>query len=874
MAGPEKPFEIEGIPWPEPSKPSSPPIVRLPEVPKKARPAPVYRPRPGEQDRVPVFNGEAVNLNGFYEAVPQPGQHSGFSLQVNQAGKVLVGWISPTMKSVSPVTSLKTADWPYKPSGPNERNLPSRIGYGVFVLDLGSSEKKSKSAWIKFDWYESRDFSKSFNTFDPQIWGRQEGIRHDGILKLERVRDPEFQYLGVQIRSLGLAEWTWAITGINFSGEARRGFDPVRLVRRKLRLPYEIIKRVEVVPFGSTTAEGAQRKRDMLQEMLIASHISILPESYVLSLLRRTTKLYLEGPFGRQSDQPPATEGALDRWLAAKDKFARRIARDSVIRVLRGMAKDINNLHYAYHREMVRDLFVTNTRLTKKSGRSYYELYVQILDEELSDRGEQAENYLGPIFEMGAFPMISKNNQSFRYTLTFTPVPLLALRDYAKALPVNAGVAVLDVKRELVEFELDEEGRKKIDAISGNPVVKQVVESHRGYDTAKGGAAPVKLYTVGGAFGILPTTVPAHAELYTHVGDIKYEDFADGEYSFVWIQGMPNQNIGPYVKVKPITTGFFELKLPKKNNMGLWGSITELSGFEFTLPKTLRKSAQAVTRAPKSAQDLKNLKDQYNQARGYHQDIKQKGMHGAAEGWLDSLRLRNLKFNFKELLSITMGTGTIKTPQAFRTSHKQHPEEPDHSIEDTRILASPAIRNFFERDSSDISVIVQSVERGGIQRFLTTRLLLEAYLAENLALVMNSDATMTIHGYASPEGPAGPLPPNVDDPHNFELSIQRADAVAQAVMDAMRLYPSTSWAKFDIDAFGELTARELKTNGGGGLADPPSTKDVARFRAWVLNKVNRPQVEEWPRWRRVDVQVVGVQLLRLYDQDPFVQWLR
>ena len=219
-----------------------------------------------------------------------------------------------------------------------------------------------------------------------------------------------------------------------------------------------------------------------MRDALIASHVCIVPESRILQILRISTPLYIYGPSGEEKDTLPQTEPALDEWLKADSTQKKRDARDKVISYLTSMHNDLAALPLPFHREIVRDLFIDNANKVKKGDQTYYNLYVQILDEEFRDRPDNANDTLEPILRWGTFPMVSGGKLSFRYTLTLSPKFLMSLPK--TGLPVSGGVSGLEVKCEQVEFEVDAQGKKKIDPISGNPIVKGPVKPPI-YDTSK-----------------------------------------------------------------------------------------------------------------------------------------------------------------------------------------------------------------------------------------------------------------------------------------------------------------------------------------------------------------------------------------------------
>jgi hypothetical protein len=823
--------------------------IQPPEAPKSPQSNQIVKPRKPQLaeinsrllikrlDRILVIDGKPVNLLGFYEAVPGTAkENSGFTMQVNQVGLSLVGWISETPSVVTNKTPIKTL-----PKLPG--NLPLR--FAVFCSTLTSNPQIKAAAGVYLIPFQMKIISSPpgnmINTFDFKIWGEQTGIDLDGKMRLEYIPDPDYTYLGVQLKSLGFRETrNWQITGINFGG-----------------LPYDIIRQIEIIHFENTVADPKQK--DMLRDALIASHVCIIPESHILKILRIATKLFIYGPMGKEEDIPPETEAALEEWLKAPDSPAqtRRIARTKVLDNLLRMHHEIANLPYAFHREIVCDLFKSNANKIEKGDQSYYELYVQILDEEFRDHPNSAENYLDSILRLGIFPMIS-GGKSFRYTLTFSPLPFLNLTKLK--LPVNAGASTLEILCEIVEFELDSKGRKKIDRISGNAVVKNIVKPSV-YDTSTQSGGPKQL-AITGTFGIAPTTIPSKVELFSH-NDLKYEDFIDATFSFVWIQGTPEIKIGPYVEIKSLATGFFDVTLPKKNNMGLWGSVTQLPGIEMKIAGEGKKTAEAFTTTPKSFGDVQK---KGTVVKPYVEDIYKKGPESAAESWLDSLRLKNLKEQFKSIIGVTVGTGKFISATSFRTPTINNNDTPTLS-KDTHVLESARIASFFEHDSSDFSKVVQRFGEPSHEAVwnTTSRDLLELFLAINLSMVMNQEAKIYLTGHASPEGPIGPQPNGQYDPYNLELSQERTDSVFYAILDAMKIFPTDAWASIDNDCKGEAESREPVTRGGGGLSDPPGTNDPGAFLSWLKNRKNQREVEQWPNWRRVDVNIIGVALLQLHD---------
>ena len=142
---------------------------------------------------------EPVNLYGFYEAVPGNAEdNSGFTIQVNQVGLTLVGWISQLDATIRPASPVKTL--PSLPPG-------NRIGFGVFEASLtpaSLSRLKVGEYLVSFQWSAFEQPPEKINVFDPIVSDMLEGTPHSGTLRLAYVSDPNYTYLGVRSRDLGL----------------------------------------------------------------------------------------------------------------------------------------------------------------------------------------------------------------------------------------------------------------------------------------------------------------------------------------------------------------------------------------------------------------------------------------------------------------------------------------------------------------------------------------------------------------------------------------------------------------------------------------------------------------------------------------------
>ena len=197
------------------------------------------------------------------------------------------------------------------------------------------------------------------------------------------------------------------------------------------------------------------------------------------------------------------------------------------------------------------------------------------------------------------------------------------------------------------------------------------------------------------------------------------------------------------LSLRPFPPGSSILHCQIRNNLELWGSVTELPGFENKVIKTAKEAVKVVTDKPKSLDDL--IK-KGNFVKPYADDVRKKGVEATAEGWLDSLRLKNLKAQFKQIIGLTVGAGRVISPQAFQTIGRQRYDKPKVIVEDARGSIDVGIANFFERDSADFSGVVQKIGNDGVMRLLTARDMLEIFIALHLEFVMNAATKITVVG--------------------------------------------------------------------------------------------------------------------------------
>jgi hypothetical protein len=806
-----------------------------------------------------------VKLTGFHEAVPRKeDENSPFSLQINQAGRWLIGWFSATddaIPNVSQVVSLPpgTSDTRGFETACRARGLEAstRIGVGMFFGKIEESQLRldgKERCFLPIEWSRKPVCRGEFNDLDQPFWpaGSAGKVRPQsledgrGYLVLEREK-PHPKVLGHVAPPPASDRRGWITAGILFSGRPSPVFDRLERVSTEARLPWAVIGQQE----------------EPLRSALIAHHVAPLPSTWIRRLLQNIVPITEFNVFDTASSQRPAVDSNIEQWQTGVSTQIKAAARERVLRSLIDVHNTILRLHLPTHRSLIRDLIVAQAQLGTKvtltaAGRlerSYYEIYSDMIAEELSESPGSAPDFLRPVAKVGTFPVIVDPSRNVRYVVSFeeSKVPLpgfLPQPDLLKVtlpIPGEPTVALFDMKvaRQIVEVET-KDGSPVLDTISGLPKVKRLIEE---VDLA-GKASATALHTVGVvSFGLRGSGKPPTVALQIASTDLTYADFGGGYLHFVNATVLPKVSLGNVAGIAPAGSGFLWMTLPRRNDMEVWGSVTELPKLESGVVEKGKAALGAGLKATDSLEDARKAWDALN-------GFKKESMP-LADG------LGRLQANIKELISLRIGYGRVWTGSAGRVNPTPDPLRPKPLV-----YGGDAAQSFgatgarFEQDDFSLSTIVQArggtVDKGWL---VTGRDNIEIFAALGLAVLLHPQARISVKGFASPEGPAGPQPRGEHDPYNRDLSEDRAQAVAQALADALALYPEGSWPGLDgldIQALGELPAREQ-----GGLLDPPSTLNEPVFIAWCRS--HRDEVMKWPMWRKVEVEVMGLGLLRVVD---------
>jgi hypothetical protein len=190
---------------------------------------------------------------------------------------------------------------------------------------------------------------------------------------------------------------------------------------------------------------------------------------------------------------------------------------------------------------------------------------------------------------------------------------------------------------------------------------------------------------------------------------------------------------------------------------------------------------------------------------------------------------------------------------ATGTAYNTPPETPSRPVAPSEVPVTMTLPDFFDVDSHNIP------QNAGYLADFSRRTVIEATLAEYRAILQSARATRSSTGWASPEG---------TEEHNMRLSADRAQALAQAYLDAF--YPGLvePVPPAAINGLGEKPSLEPPlTSNLPQLQDPEkelglTSRDPAFSAAYLKwTRDHQDQVTCWPLWRRAELRVDGVVIL-------------
>ena len=361
----------------------------------------------------------------------------------------------------------------------------------------------------------------------------------------------------------------YIVTGISFS--EKHDFKPLTLVHAWPRIPWSFIASLP----------------ENMRESLIATHVSVLPESYVQSLLKKVVKIAVPSQLD-YTLVTPQSEWAIKAWQAASG-LARADPRQSVLRCLEDFLREVKQLDLPYHRQLVLSEFRAasqrwtrrNTSVSPERDENYHQVYIEAYDEEM--RNTSGNLNLWPrIRDCGLF--IDARERPYRYTLSFSASrgssrfsewilkKLDPLLSKAKKIMKGRGTILslaaheVSMKKERVTLLRESDGRLRLDPVSGNPIVdkKSVQEIAVQMPSDK---------AIAGCLSFFGSSTPPDVAVLTSA-DLVYEDLFDANLDFVDVSLGGVSGTG-FIDVKLPKTSYLHIVLPRRG-LDLWGSETRL----------------------------------------------------------------------------------------------------------------------------------------------------------------------------------------------------------------------------------------------------------------------------------------------------------
>lgn len=776
------------------------------------------------------------DLTGFYEHRPQKGKSSAIVLQINQAGRSIVGWFTGppsfvTGNLVSDTVSRKSAE-------NGTRVLP-----GVFVAFLEGNTIPLNG--VKILWRQTAGNTHpdptdpmamfSLDPADIFIGGRKEGFL--------RLTDGLAFEIGLELALSFIYDSSFPIHDLS-------RYDRFIRVSGKSRLPNENIRNLSVE----------------MQYKLIAEQVSPLSESYIEIIKSKIAPLTTE---------KCPVDVLLESWYKNEDPLTRMINREKISNYMQA-ALETNNINNYYATTLYywTRSFAANRELTiNNEKKTYYDWYKLVVAEEMDhQRALQKANpkTAPPIDQVSlikAFKRVGFNPPgTYLYTFSFSEmgtnladkaISLLAkftLSKIAVVPGIGPGPGSLlerDVVREIKpgaakSIATDVQGIKDIIKLKG-AFIKMDVKKERakldsnggvvlkngapdidtsyanGFDTAGKILAPETFLNNGfvGIMGEVGAGLSLNAtDKLAITGSLKKTailsdlDLSAGSFAYSMIRGVflagPGVKLGDYLNLNIFSSRYFEVALSNsRGGFSLSTSETETLKFKKIKLSDLR---------PKWKSGVEESIQEYNKK------------------WTEpQVEAKIIELSGSWAWVMPLFDATIKTPQARDVQPKQPLKRAyKYSFANTEA--------FFAVNSSnlDAPVVGNTQPDSVMQEYgLKSRDILELQLACNRIFFTSSDASMTTIGLASPEQSAAA---------NLVLSERRAKAVEQAVKDALgsnlKIHPS----RMLCIAKGETVAVRA------GLRDPDKS---GLTRKQFADKYP-DEVLQWPFYRRVDLFVDDV----------------
>jgi outer membrane protein OmpA-like peptidoglycan-associated protein len=543
-----------------------------------------------------------------------------------------------------------------------------------------------------------------------------------------------------------------------------------------------------------------------MQEALLSEQICPLPTNFV-----DAARAHL-APFDDPASVPPVAK-LIEAWRQASDKPTRKTKRSQIEAAAVEAVLDLK-ASAAYRTTYERQLRAHMASFTLTVGsekKTYLEWYQAVLAEEMDEldalrlEGKKLDDppLVTTFRRVGITP-----SGHYAYTLSFAPLPVPGLgkllgQKLGPSFIAHVGFAVVKVtiKKELLIYEKGLDGKIKL--VDGKPAVQQRILLP--FDSDKWFAGIYVDAGVGLGWAETPVTTPggspeSKTKRTGNLGQIEFQT----NIAIDSLKEFQYAYFGTGVVRGPgiVVGNFVSLDLldSKYIEIRLQNNIV--------LSTVQEKQKFSPPKIPKWGDAAKGK--QY------------------IEGWT------NAKLA-PRLFDLSVGWGMLfELPGIAHTIKNTEFEPRDKTVSNK---GDAAKQMFFRVQSADLD----QFDTRSPSSLFKPRDVLEAFLATERMLFTTGDARVRVWGYASPEHTAQ---------HNLGLSQQRADAVALAIKDAFG--PALKVQEIQSKGLGE----EIALRDEPGLLNPPDP-----IGDW--GKKRPTQEAKWPRWRRVDLEIEGLVMVRL-----------
>lgn len=679
----------------------------------------------------PVDRKSAVDVTGYYESLPlSPVENAAIMLQLNQVGKILVGWFSAPPFWIPNRSDTKCQE-------------PSKNAYSIHPGVLWCWITRPLSEGLQFLWINEvgnistqEGLLQEFRIDPADILSSNNA--KDGFLKVV--------FQDGEVDSLYLT------------------FVPSESNASRLEQSPKADKFIRTKPTARSSNFLRQWLPQQMQEYLLSEQICPIPSTYIDIALSSLA------PFDNSSALSPVTT-LFQEWRTANDDTTRKIKRENIANILSSALLDkraFQTYHVSYNMRVRAHLY-SRSLVIKDEKKTYLQWYQALLGEELDERenlqklGKDIKNITSSLINAcEQFGIAPARNQEFAYTLSFKSMSIPGMGALSKKpnfkFIVHIGISgfIVTIKKERVTYETGSDGLTK--RVNGIPVVASRSSIWDTSSMPSGGFAGVYGDTGAGInFGVEDSInsdngIPVDEkhikgdskskktgklkgmEFRSSISIDKPTEFEYARFSIAAVRA-PGIAVGNFGSIDLFTSKYIEFRLT--NNIVL--STVEENGFKLTPPS------------------IPGLRDLFSAGK-FIKDWKSSKV---------SARLLDL--------SLGWGIVLVNLPSAmkpFAIESIQYPEERDKKVKAYKLQEA-----FFKVDSADLD------QSSNLSSF-TPRVILETFLSCERALFTNGDSSIRSFGYASPE--------NTTE-YNLELSQKRADAIVQGIKDAFgNLLQSTS----------------------------------------------------------------------------------